>query len=381
MIDAKKFLSLFCFGSLAAIGAGLPAASAWADVKAGVDAWTAGDYSRAVKEWMPLAKRGDADAQFNLAQAYKLGRGVPTNLEKAKELYGKAAAQGHVQAADIFGLLLFQDGEREKALPYLKASAAHGDPRAQYILGVAHFNGDLVEKDWVRAYALVSLAQQAGLPQATRALAQMDSFIPLADRQKSVILSTQIAADAEATRERLATSTELGGAPVAGEAMLPPMADAVPPAASVHRASSPDMAIADAARLAGSDSPATAGADYARPQSPPAQVASGPAPASPAVPARPAAAVAPPRSVAVPSAPAASGPWRAQLGAFGVPGNANALWAKVKSRPELSGHGKLLVPAGRLTKLQAGGFATKAEADAACSRLTAGGFTCLAVQD
>lgn len=390
MIDAKKFLPFFCFGSLAALAAGFPATSAWADVKAGVDAWTAGDYTRAVKEWTPLAERDDPDAEFNMAQAYKMGRGVPMDLEKAKDLYGKAAAHGHVQAADLYGLLLFQDGEREKALPYIKASAARGDPRAQYILGVAHFNGDLVEKDWVRAYALVSLARQAGMPQATRALAQMDSFIPLADRQKSVLLSTQIAAEAEATRQRLAASTELGGAPRPGAALPPAAAAPAPAPVRVHMPSSPDIAIADAVRLAGNDSPATAGADYARPASPPAPVASRPAPApAPApsptpVPSRPALTAAPlPKAAPAPSAsrPAASGPWRTQLGAFGVPGNAEALWVKVKNRPELSGHGKLLVPAGRLTKLQAGGFATKAEADAACSRLTAGGFTCLAVRD
>ena len=27
--------------------------------------------------WRPLAAKGDADALFNLAQAYRLGRGVP----------------------------------------------------------------------------------------------------------------------------------------------------------------------------------------------------------------------------------------------------------------------------------------------------------------
>ncbi|MCJ2187917.1 tetratricopeptide repeat protein, partial [Novosphingobium beihaiensis] len=279
MIDAKKFLPLFCFASLAALGGALYSAPARADVKSGVDAWTAGDYARAVKEWTPLARRGDADAQFNLAQAYKLGRGVPEDLDKAKELYGQAAAQGHLQAADVYGLLLFQDGEHEKAMPYIKASAARGDPRAQYILGVAHFNGDLAEKDWVRAYALVSLARQAGLPQAARALARMDTFIPLADRQKSVLLSPKIAAQAEATRERLAASAELGGSPSAAAAMPPAgMAISVPPSGSapkhirVPQTSSPETAIASAVHVAGNDSPATAGADYARPLAPPAPV-------------------------------------------------------------------------------------------------------------
>ena len=56
-------------------------------VKAGVDAWSNGDYATAVKAWQAPAAAGDADAMFNLAQAYKLGRGVPQDLAKAEALY------------------------------------------------------------------------------------------------------------------------------------------------------------------------------------------------------------------------------------------------------------------------------------------------------
>src|SRR5579864_105294 len=104
--------------SLLASAALAVAAPATGDVKAGVDAWSRGDYARAVADW-----RGDADAQFNLGQAYKLGRGVPADLAKAEELFGKAAAQGHLQASDNFGLLLFQRGEHVRAMPYIKAAA------------------------------------------------------------------------------------------------------------------------------------------------------------------------------------------------------------------------------------------------------------------
>ncbi len=46
-------------------------------------------------------------------------------------------------------------------------------------MGIAHFNGDIVERDWVRAYALVTLASTAGLAQAGPALAEMDPQHPL----------------------------------------------------------------------------------------------------------------------------------------------------------------------------------------------------------
>ena len=43
----------------------------------------------------------------------------------------------------------------------------------------------------------------------------------------------------------------------------------------------------------------------------------------------------------------------------------------------LSGKEKLLVRSGKLTKLQAGGFATRAAAQAACDKLKAAGRACL----
>jgi TPR repeat protein len=161
----RAIAGLMAFAALAT------ASAAPADVKAGVDAWSKGDYAAAVHEWEGPAAAGDADAMFNLAQAYRLGRGVSQDVARAEELYAKAAAKGHIEAADTYGLMLFQDGRREAALPYIEAAAGRGDPRSEYLLGVATFNGDSVAKDWVKGYALVSLANAQGLPQATAALA------------------------------------------------------------------------------------------------------------------------------------------------------------------------------------------------------------------
>lgn len=66
-----------------------------------------------------------------------------------------------------------------------------------------------------------------------------------------------------------------------------------------------------------------------------------------------------------------------KLGAFGVPANAEALWNRVKSRPELAGHARVTLAAGKVAKLQAGGFASRDAAQATCNRLTAAGFACI----
>lgn len=106
-------------GTFAVCGLTL-AAPALADTQAGIEAWSRGDHAAAVTEWQAAAAKNDADALFDLGQAHKLGRGAPQDLAKAEGFYAQAAAQGHPQAGDNYGLLLFQRGAREQALPYLQ---------------------------------------------------------------------------------------------------------------------------------------------------------------------------------------------------------------------------------------------------------------------
>ena len=371
----RKYLHLVLLAGAATLGS----TAAWADNKAGVDAWSRGDYASAVRQWQGDAMRGDADAIFNLAQAYKWGKGVKQDVAKAEELYGRAAALGHLQASDNYGLFLFQRGQRLQALPYIRAAADRGDPRAEYLLGLAHYNGENVPRDPIRAYALVSLAQQQGLDQARAALAEMDKYVPMDQRQQAVAMAAEMQSQADATRARQLAAVDLG-ATVGG-----PQATAAPAVAApvrppvVAAASNP---IPSNASQPGAYSPATAGADYTRPQGAvaaprPVAVHQGPPPGY--VPSVPAPYPTPPAPA--PAAAASGGAWRVQLGAFGVASNADALWARLRGLPELAGHPRLNVRAGAVTKLQAGGFASEAAARAACSRISASGQSCIAVKN
>ncbi len=384
-MNIARRLSMLAGGAMLAT-----AGPALADVKDGVDAWARGDYDRAVAEWRGPAAQGDPDAQFNMAQAYRLGRGVPANQKQAEVLYAKAAAQGHIKAADNYGLLLFQGGRREEAMPYIRGAADRGDPRAQYLLGIAHFNGDMVPKDWVRAYALLTLANGAGLPQAAPAIEQMDGYIPLEQRQAAQSLAQQLNREADARRAQQMAAADLSLGREATETAPPPRQAAAPPPATlpprgaarvpepVARAGVPpsvaaaQAAIAEAERVTGTESPATAGADYARPTTTPART-----PGAAPPPARQAAAPVRRDPAPAPATSSGDGPWRVQLGAFGVAGNAERLWARLQDRPELSGKRRFMVPAGRLTKLQAGGFASRAAAQSACDSLKRAGQACL----
>ena len=167
--------------------AALPASAQ--TVRDGIEAWQKGDATQAIKIWQPLAEKGDADAAFNLGQAYRLGKGVPLDLAQAQGWLEKAARKGHVDAAATLGLLLFQNGNRVAAMRWLKAAAQAGEPRAMLMVGTAMYNGDGVPEDPVTAYAYVSRAAAQGLAPAKATLADMDQIMPLEQRQKGIALA------------------------------------------------------------------------------------------------------------------------------------------------------------------------------------------------
>lgn len=368
-------------------------APALADVKDGVDAWEAGDYQKAVAEWRPLAVAGDPDAQFNLGQAYKLGRGVPADLGQAEVWYRRAAKQGHLQAEDNLGLILFTANKRDEAMPFINASAARGEPRAQYVLGTAMFNGDLAAKDWPRAYALTKRASDAGLDIASARLAQLDRLIPLEQRQLGLSLLPQMEKDE--ARVRLAavnaaapepvkplpspikTASLPASAPGASYTPPPVIAPTPPPARKLSSPAAITAASAASEATAAADA-ATAAAAVPQKAPPPAAkpAAVKVAETKPVTPATPAAKPAP----AKPVINAGTSPWRAQLGAFGVEANARNLWSALgKKYPAVAARQPSYVKSGTVTRLQAGGFAAKSDAETFCATVRKGGQACMVV--
>jgi TPR repeat protein len=297
---------------------------AHADVKTGVDAWQQGDYAKAIAEWRPLAEAGDPDAQFNLGQAYKLGRGVPADMTIAIGWYRKAAQQGHLRAEDSLGLLMFQQGDRAAAMPYLERAATRGEPRAQYIVGTSLFNGDVVGKDWVRAYALMSRASASGLPQAKTSLEQMDKYIPEDQRKQGMALAANL---------------QLGKGP----------------------------------KTEGAPTPVRSAASTPPPKPAPPSVVSKPAPAKPQIASTPK----PPLATKPPVVPV-SGNWRVQLGAFSEEARARTLWSQLtKKVGGLSAYQLYLVKADAVTRLQAGPLSSAAEAAKLCGSIKAAGSDCM----
>ncbi len=284
---------------LAASAAALASPSAAQSVKAGVEAWQQGDYGRATAIWRVLADKGDADAAFNLGQAYRLGRGVTASTAQAASWFEKAAKKNHLDAQVSLGLLLFDSGDRPAALKWLGLAAERQEPRAMLVVGTALFNGDGLPRDPVKGYAYVSHAAAQGLQPAKSTLAEMNKVMPLAERQKGVALA-------------------LG------------KVRSVKPATEQPAAAKPaPVKVADTKAASPSPAPVTS----RKPVIAPAQV----------------------------------GGWRIQLGAFSTRGAAQGLYGTLSGK--LGGAQAYYVPAGAVTRLQVGPFASRAAASAACAKL------------
>ena len=78
---------------------------AFADFAKGQKAFDNSDYAAALKEWKPLAEKGNAPAQFWVGFIYEQDRGVPYDPKAAFKWYKLAAEQGHDKAQHKLGFL------------------------------------------------------------------------------------------------------------------------------------------------------------------------------------------------------------------------------------------------------------------------------------
>ncbi len=112
----------------------LVAAPAWADFKAGKEAYLRGDYATALKEFRVLAEQGHAEAQNNLGVMYDKGRGVPQDYAEAIRWFRLAATQGYALAQYKLGVM-YQDGtgvvqNYKQGYMWFNLAAAQGDEDA-----------------------------------------------------------------------------------------------------------------------------------------------------------------------------------------------------------------------------------------------------------
>jgi TPR repeat protein len=123
------------------------------------------DFDEARKWYQPAVKSDHAPALNNLATIYRLGQGVPIDLERAFNMYKKAAGE-HTLAKYNLGKMYFkgQGVERsphDAAIWYYK-SALDNFLKSIYKLATLYENGIGVSLDIARAKAWYEVAAKMG---------------------------------------------------------------------------------------------------------------------------------------------------------------------------------------------------------------------------
>ena len=164
-----------------------------ADFDAGLAAASAGDFAAAMREWHPLALKGDAGAQFNLGLLYAQGRGVAQDDEQAAQWFRRAAEQELPVAQYNLGTLYaagrgVRQDDREAAA-WFRLAAEQGHAGAQNNLGVMCRYGYGVAADPILAYALFQWAS-ASDEMARESLRQLSAELSPEQVEKAKALAS-----------------------------------------------------------------------------------------------------------------------------------------------------------------------------------------------
>src|SRR3569623_311221 len=160
-----KFATSFLLGLSLAAGIVL---NAHADLNAGIAAANSGDFKTSVKEWEPLAKAGNAEAQYNLGALLLSDKIGQTNVKSGMQWLEKAAATGHLAASYALGMIFYTGYEKEvpqdrkRAYKLFEQGAQRGYAPSQFGIGMMLMNGEGVKQDPKAAAAWLTKAADQG---------------------------------------------------------------------------------------------------------------------------------------------------------------------------------------------------------------------------
>ena len=159
---SRAMLRTLALAALLLVSA-LPVAAGFKD---GLASYQRGDYKTALREFKPLAEKGDAEAQFHLGHMYRKGLGVPKNYPLAASWFKKAAQQGNPKAQHSLALM-YRSGRgvprnHALAVDWYRKAAQHGLAKAQFRLGVMYRRGLGTPKDYALAARWYKKAAEQG---------------------------------------------------------------------------------------------------------------------------------------------------------------------------------------------------------------------------
>lgn len=120
----------------------LAAPIALAGFEEGRTAYYKEDYPKALREFRPLAQKGDASAQYNLGLMYANGQGVTQDYQEALKWYRLAAAQRYAAAQFLLGEMYINGKgvaqSDQEAFKWFRLAADQGNGDSQSVLGTMY---------------------------------------------------------------------------------------------------------------------------------------------------------------------------------------------------------------------------------------------------
>ena len=122
--------------------------------------------AEAVRWYKLAAEKGDATAQYKLAQCFDSGQGIPQSDEDAAKWYALAAEQGHADAQNCIGVM-YDSGRGVKqnyrtALKWFRCAAEQGEMIAQYNVGLIYLYGQGVKANDQKAARWFRRSSESG---------------------------------------------------------------------------------------------------------------------------------------------------------------------------------------------------------------------------
>lgn len=186
MFVTRKYLTIenpLRAGTVAALAALLLSSAAFAQsLDDALKAINAGRYAQAAEWLSPLANGGNAQAQLRLGTLYYHGQGMQEDEKMAIFWWKKAASHGNAEAmfqianAYLFGNQAAKsvvDPDREAAIWYFQAASA-GHAEAQYHLGLLFLAGKGVVDSHEEAARWFRKAADQGHAEAKKALGNIE---------------------------------------------------------------------------------------------------------------------------------------------------------------------------------------------------------------
>ena len=161
-----------------------------ADWNKGLTAFKSADYATALREWTPLADKGNARAQNAMGSMYTHGLGVPKDDNTAVKWYRLSAENGEKRGQFSLGLMYAMGKgvplDLKTALKWWTLAAKQGYARAQTGLGMMYEDGDVGPKDYKTAVKWYTLAAKQGFANAQTGLDRLQKKIAVKNKLREL---------------------------------------------------------------------------------------------------------------------------------------------------------------------------------------------------